>query len=208
MTSLDFPGISPKATKLCWLAILGRRDLSLVEKRPRMSKIQSSFLALGLTILLLSTTSSSQPLWNGTIKGMAPKDVIESVQGAEYTDSGGRLANGATVAVSIPDFTVVNNSFEVRFFFKNDALVQVTLHLNGERPYGHAKVVFNSLVQVLRSKYGDEVSFQERENDRAVATWMTKDNVNVDLYLASLGQKNSILNLNYQSRVADEMDKI
>ena len=139
---------------------------------------------------------------------MTTQDVLNAVQGAQLNESGGRLASGATARVFIPDFTIVNNSFEVRFYFLREALVQVTLHLNGDRPYGHAKVVFDSLVQVLRAKYGNEITYKERHNDRAIASWMTKDRVNVDLYLASLGDTKSVLNLNYQSRVSEEMEKI
>lgn len=169
--------------------------------------LQSMFL---LAILVISTSAHAQSLWGETASGMNPSQIIAIVNGARLIPDGSTLGNGAKELIRLDDFRVVNESFKVRFYFFDEKLNQVTLNLNDERSFSSSLLVFDSLADALRSKYGKEIS---RDIDsrsvlkKAEANWVS-GRTNINLFVMAVGDSPATLNLNYQTRLSAEADKL
>lgn len=171
------------------------------------------FQRLLLTVALIisiSVPAKAQPLWGDTTSGMNPSQVIEIVKGSRLVQDGYTLESGARELIRLDDLNVVNESFDVRFYFLEQSLIQVTLGLNDERSFSSTLLVFDSLADALRSKYGKEIS--ESIDNRSIlkkaeANWVN-GRTNINLLVLSVGNSPAILNLNYQIRLSEEADKL
>jgi hypothetical protein len=161
--------------------------------------------------LTWSATAYPQSLWQGTAYGMSISDVQKTVPAARPTsDKPNTLHGGAVERLRIDEFLLVGKSFSVLFFFLEEKLVQVTLRLNGEFSYHTAMLVFDSLMDALRVRYGVELS-KRISNDAhmpsANAEWQS-GKTNINLFAMTVGRNPALLNLNYQTRIGKEADKL
>ena len=167
------------------------------------------FLSVAL-ILSISVPAEAQSLWGGTTSGMNPSQITEVVKGSRLIQDGDTLGSGARELIRFDDLSVVNESFKVQFYFLKQKLTQVTLSLNGERSFSSTLLVFDSLADALRLKYGKEISGSIDNRSilkKAEANWVN-GRTNINLLVLTVGNSPAILNLNYQTRLSGESDKL
>lgn len=163
-----------------------------------------------IVLMMISISAQAQPLWGLTASGMNPEKVIKNVKGARHIQDGSTLGTGAKELIRIDDFRVVNESFKVMFYFIKNKLTQVTLNLNDERSFSSTLIVFDSLVDTLRSKYGTEISMYADSRSilkKAEANWVC-GRMNINLLVLTVGDSPATLNLNYQTRLSKEAEKL
>lgn len=166
-------------------------------------------LALVLPVLMASVIAHAQSLWGGTEYGMSLGQVMAIVPSAIHPNKSGRLADGAQELLQLRDVEIANEKFTTSFFFASNKLTQVTISLNGGHTFHQALLVFNSLTEALRAKYGREISNDIKRGtlNQASATWIAGQ-TNITLLAFSVGEEDAILNINYQVRVARDAEKL
>lgn len=172
-----------------------------------------SVLRLLFSLILLATAfcTNAQSLWNGTEYGMSLDQVKASLPHASSPAKPGNLADGAEELLRLEDIKLVNERFTASFYFKGGKLTQVTLSLAKRRPFNQTLLVFNQLTEALRAKYGQEISREIKRGGRGLnaadATWMS-GRTNINVLTIGVGENDAILNINYQTRVAHDADKL
>jgi hypothetical protein len=169
-------------------------------------------LVVLITIVLISlgNCAIAQPLWDGTSYGMSKEEVLKVVPGARMVNDGDSLAGGAKELIRTENIKIVNELFNAKFFFLGNKLDQVTLTLRDKVPFHKVLIIFDSLTEALRSKYGAELNNKIDKISllkKADATWMVgKTNINV--LAIAVGDHPAILNINYQIRISKEAEKL
>lgn len=156
------------------------------------------------TILLAALLGASpiwaQQLWQGTTYGMTPAQALAVLPDAKPPKTPETMGGGALVEkLRIDKVDVGNHSFEAHLFFKDEKLAQVSLGLIPRRPYAETMVVFNTMLDLLRVKYGPEVGRDSTPAGGlrgAEATWASGKTV-VYLIAIGTGNGNAFLNINY-----------
>ena len=125
--------------------------------------------------------------------------------------TGGKLDNGAELKASILHYGVGNVDFEVRFYFLENLLEQVTLHSNDadSQTPNENFLDAKTLEATLRIKYGDPISKSEKSgsfNKYHVQFYL--NDINISLLFLSVGDKFQVLNIVYQERLAKAADKL
>ncbi|HTO07064.1 MAG TPA: hypothetical protein VMR86_08385 [Myxococcota bacterium] len=166
-------------------------------------------LVLSLATLASAQVARAQSLWGPTQYGMSVAQVRESVPGVLKSASPSKLGDGALGLLEKPGIALVGHTFTALFYFKGERLSQVTLTLAESSDFSSALLVFESLTDALRAKYGSEVSRKLNRGFLSVAdsTWVS-GRTNLTLYLMAVGNSPATLNLNYQVRLAQESDKL
>ena len=216
-TALNNKALHPTANPLYAVRGQTAAAMSLVVRNvhpnqgnPMNKPFFQCFLLTVALIISISVPAKAQSLWGDTTSGMNPSQVIEVVKGSRLAQDGDTLGTGARELIRLDDLNVVNELFDVRFYFLEQSLTQVTLGLNDERSFSSTLLVFDSLADALRSKYGKEMS--ESIDSRSIlkkaeANWVTS-RTNINLLVLSVGNSPAILNLNYQIRLSEEADKL
>lgn len=190
----------------------------MMKKKFRCNKILFLCYIFILTILLtggnFTEAKQGQPLWGETISGMTPEEVLNVVDEAHKIKNGNGVhySNGSKELVRIDNYELVGKSFEVRFIFLNNKLTQVELVLEEEKNFSSSKLIFDELANVLRSKYGKEISkktdTQSKLNIKQVeAVWMNNQ-TNIRLYLDSYPGLPTLLKVIYQTMLYEEAGKL
>jgi hypothetical protein len=165
---------------------------------------------ISIVVISFANYAIAQQLWDGTSYGMSKDDVLKVVPGARIINDGDSLAGGAKELIRAEHIKIVNELFNAKFFFFRNKLDQVTLSLRDKAPFHKFLIIFNSLTEALRSKYGSELAFKIDKISllkRAEATWMVgKTNINV--LAMTVGDHPAILNINYQIRISKDAEKL
>jgi hypothetical protein len=155
--------------------------------------------------LFVTSPANAQWLW-GVIKyGMSLEQVKTLVPNGTPASEPDYLADGSQELLRLENVKIVNTNFSAKFYFKTGKLSQVTLEWETGQTFESALLVFNSLTEAFRTKYGSEIS-REVKRDRAEVTWVSGQ-TNINVIAISGGETNAILNVNYQLRVARDADK-
>jgi hypothetical protein len=164
---------------------------------------------IAVVLFTACTLASAQSLWGGADYGMSVSQVRSAVKGAVTPDKPGHLGDGAEELLKVANVEIVNQRFDAHFYFKGQKLSQVTLSLIPEREFHGLMLVFDSLTDALRSKYGQEISrnISRGTLNRADATWMS-GRTNINVFVLSVSDTSGVLNINYQVRVASDADKL
>ena len=145
---------------------------------------------------------------------MSPSEVRKIIPGLTVPADPDEFPDGAKELLRLDDIEIVHRHFRVLFYFKENKLSQVTVNLKKPAGFTDVMQVFESLTEVLRSKYGKEVSRKIEKGEAssagrmntADATWM-QGKTNINLFLISFGPTDE-LNINYQMRLAKEAEKL
>lgn len=137
------------------------------------------------------------------------EEVRRTVPGVHTPSKPERLGDGTTEFLRLDDLRVVGHSFLAHFYFKGGGLVQVTLSLNGKNSFDTTVGVFRLLSEPLRAKYGREVSSEDKRSPLNVvqSTWMS-GRTNISVLTMGIDPQDALLNVNYQTRIATEIDKL
>lgn len=167
-------------------------------------------LFIAICILLFSISAEAQTLWRGAIYGMSVTQVQEAFQTATApVVDVGSLGSGAEELLRLNQVRLVNHDFIARFYFKDQKLVQVTLSLKEDHTFDSGMLIFESLSEALRVKYGTEINKEINRGilNNAIATWLS-GRTNISLFTAAIRGGQTILNVNYQVRIAQDADKL
>ncbi|HEV7693148.1 MAG TPA: hypothetical protein VGO52_20105 [Hyphomonadaceae bacterium] len=158
-------------------------------------------LSILLFATLLCAEASAQALWQNVSVGMTSAEVSAAQPSAKPATKPDSLASGATCDLQIASTPIDAADYRVCFFFKNEKLTQVTLGALGTPSKGQ----FDGIVTLLRAKYGPELS-QGPDSLGYRAEWKVSDAVNVSvIYIDKVGR---LMNIVYQTRLADERNKL
>ena len=117
------------------------------------------------------------------------------------------LGNGARGILEIPNVNVAGRTFTAQFYFLDERLTQVTLSMRNPGPFSLAHVHYAMVLDAVRAEYGKKRSL---EDDPATqirqANWLA-GRTNIMLVLLGIGEHESVLNIVYQGRLAQEADK-
>lgn len=161
-------------------------------------------------LLIFAQLSWGQTLWRATEYGMSPEKVQAKVPEAIPTLSElNTLKDGSKELLHVPKLTLVGKEFRVSFYFKDLKLNQVTLSFEEGHTYTSAMLVFDSLKEALRARYGVEIASTSSRGllNKAETTWVS-GRTNINLIALAVGDKNAVLNVNYQARLLKEADKL
>lgn len=157
--------------------------------------------------------ASGDALWGKTEYGMTVEQVKKVVPKAQRPKTPENLREDLPELLRINNVQIVNNTFVAHFYFRDGKLFQVSLTLRDPGKFVDAMRVFDSLTEVLRAKYGKEITMKVINEDdvgsfdSADATWVS-GRTNIDLYLLSINDGDALLKINYQVRIAEEADKL
>lgn len=159
-------------------------------------------------ILCIGEEIYAQELWRGTIYGMSAEEVLRKVPEAKFKSGGSFIDNGAQEILRMGNIEIVGEIFYAAFYFLNNRLDQVSLVLDKKQPINLALIIFDTLTDVLRSKYGKELSLKiEKDSSSAYAKWKS-GKTNINLYVIGVGNNPASLSINYQVRLVKEADKL
>ena len=166
-------------------------------------------------LLTIQINVFSEPvvLWGSTHLGMTPDEVLTTVPDSRpnFVSEGDELVDGAVPLIVRDGFQLVGEEFQVFFYFIDQRLIQVTLDYSQGQTFHDAKRVFDSLLTALRVRYGQELSNDEHNFEgvmRVLKTQWISGRTSVLLRLLSLPDLPPILRVVYQTRIADEADKL
>jgi hypothetical protein len=159
-----------------------------------------------LIILLLASIVNAQSFWNGTEYGMTIEQVKSVIPNTVRPLKPGHLKDGSEELLRLENVIIVNKNFSASFFFKMGKLTQVMLSLERGHSFHSTMLVFDSLTEALRSKYGPEIN---RQIQKGIidATWLS-GRTNISVVAISAGENDAILHINYQVRVSAEADNL
>ncbi|MBD3897204.1 hypothetical protein IEI94_15205 [Halomonas sp. ML-15] len=158
-----------------------------------------------LLLLLLPSAAFAGSLWGPVSAGMTTEEVMDVLDDAYAFEEGDRLATNAVEALRRDDVELAGESFTQRFFFLNDQLSQVTLRLDDTRDFDAMLTTVEALTEKMRDQYGEEVDSEIKDSGpirQATVSWID-GNRRVSLFLMSMGEDDSMLNVNYQVYVGD-----
>lgn len=150
-----------------------------------------------IPLLLTSISGYCQTLWQKTETDMTPQQVTTLYPQATTPSKIEEYANNGKALLTISNYQVGNNSFDVKFIFRNEKLSSVKLDSN-ERASG---VVFNSMNTLLTAKYGKPINAQVTDISKTV-TWL---NDGTTIRLSNIMGK---LVINYKVDLSNEMNKL
>lgn len=156
-----------------------------------------------LLILLNVQVSYADELWKGTQYGMTVKQVKKIFPNAVTPQNQDAIYSGVEL-LRLDDVKISNESFVAKFFFSNEKLVQVTLTLDNVSDFYQGKLIFDSLVDSLRAKYGKELSLKSSEVLTLLeANWMS-NKTNISLLCLEVNETRTTININYSTRISKE----
>jgi hypothetical protein len=117
-------------------------------------------------VLLAAISLRAQMLWPGTMSGQSVEEVQRVFPEAHEPENPTGLPHGrGTELLQIPSTVIGGQEFAVHFFFKERALVQVSLTATGEITFKD----FEKFRDLLRKKYDLERS--SVNSDYLLVTW-------------------------------------
>jgi hypothetical protein len=167
-------------------------------------------IAYCFLLIAISYVSSAhaQVLWHGTSYGMTPEQVRAAAPSVESPANVDSLHDGSRGLLTIANVELVNEKFNAVFYFKEDKLTEVMLSLVRARPFPQVRLVFDSVKDALRSKYGPEISLSEGKSGLNSLTAIFKNGAtNIDILAMSVGGSPALLNVIYQERLSSEASK-
>lgn len=159
--------------------------------------------------VLSSPFSYSQTLWTKGEYGMTVDQVRSAFPGTIDTPKPEHLRTGAVGLLTLPGIQISSQPFHANFYFVAGKLVQVTLSLENEKVFGATLVTFKDIEEILRAKYGPEITHEISPGvvSMAKASWMS-GSVNIGLLAMAVANNPAIMNITYQVRVSQEANKL
>ena len=118
------------------------------------------------------------------------------------------LKGGASSDLALNNYEIAGDQYQVCFYFKAAKLVQVML--SSKSP---SRPQFDSVVELLRSKYGQELGSGKPQCEpgemmtKCEADWSLKTGTNVGVFFMDIGGS-GVLNIYYQTRIASDASKL
>ncbi|MBS0662123.1 MAG: hypothetical protein JSR48_02585 [Verrucomicrobia bacterium] len=169
-------------------------------------RIRACQILLATLLLLTAGPLRAQVLWSGTTAGMSPGQVRQVVPEAAPTNEADALklpGERGVEKLTADEVTVAGQTFRVRFYFKDDRLVHVSLAESGEVP---AKE-FEKFRALLRGKYGMEQS--TRSSEYIQVTWKIMATTITLTWVPQGRQKNtSSLTIAYESPIIKDSERL
>lgn len=162
-------------------------------------------------VVALPMEAGAAPLWQNTESGMSAAKVRDLFPTASTPSKVDTLHGGARCELAIQDYEIATTTYEVCFFFKSGGLVQVMLSAKeANQPR------FRSVVDLLRGKYGPEIGAGQpicepgRIMTKCDANWVLKSGTNISATYLEIGASDPdpVLNINYQTRMAQDASKL
>jgi hypothetical protein len=154
--------------------------------------------------------AQGQVLWQNTTAGMSV-DAVKAVHpNAVATDKPESLATGALALLRLGGIEIASEQFVANFYFLHGKLTQVTLSMAEKKSFSATLLTFESLTLALKARYGAEL---KRELDaggllkRAEAEWLN-GRTNISVLAIAVGNNPALLNVNYQTRIAQDASKL
>lgn len=162
-----------------------------------------------LVIGATASHASAQSLWRESVLGQSVSEVSELFPAAAVPVKPGTLKSGAVELLTLDGVKVGNLDMPAHFYFKDGALTQVTLQLPETESNAAARVGYDSLLEALRAKYGQEFNSKNSAGFLTIrnATWMA-GKTNITLTLMLVGDAPPILNVVYQVRLSDTIENL
>ena len=159
----------------------------------------AAFLALALSPL----PSFGQELWDGTRFGMTLAQVAAAFPAAQ-SGTLARLRSGASNGLTISEYSVGDDKFEIDFYFRNGGLEEVVLRASEveSRPSEDNQSTFDRLVATTTDAHGRPSGCQMARSITLFrgCEWHSKD-TQIDIIYVELGGQGVILNAYYRPRL-------
>lgn len=157
-----------------------------------------------------SVSAFAQVLWQQYTVGMSYDAVRKAAPAAELVDNPKAvLKSGAVERLAVPGLEIVGRPFVARFYFLEGKLTDIHVGYRATEPSSEGARVYGNLAEVLRSKYGPELSRDispGRDTWIGTTTW-SAGQTTIALFGAFIGG-NSTINVAYGSRLAKEAGKL
>lgn len=164
--------------------------------------------ALAVVAVIFAQPTIAAPLWQNVGSGMTAAEIRKAQPAAIDNPKPETLKNGAKCELVIQSLAIGTDNYEVCFFILGGKLHQVTLGAqNPNRP------MFESTVDLLRSKYGPELGAGQplcRSGMLTIceAKWMLKTGVNISALFMQVSNNDPLVNIVYQTRMAADASKL
>jgi hypothetical protein len=187
------------------------RGIRTAPEKGKTMGLRVSHIIATVLAALAATPAGAQVLWQNVQAGMTTAE-IQRAQPRAVVVTGHKqtLKDGwATCELSLDTYEVQGNDFSVCFFMREGKLVQVMMKANEP-----SIVVFRSIGDLLRAKYGQELS-PAADPCRRVGSmtlcelkWLLPSGVNVSSIYIDIGGRSPLLNVNYQTTMREESNKL
>ncbi len=157
------------------------------------------FLAIFLSMVL---PAEAQELWASTQAGMSVDEVNQIFPNAEPPSSPVSSSPETEVLLTIPSVEFAGKSYRVAFFFRDKKLDKIVLNYIGKQSFESLLSVYNSVLDVLRGRYGKEISNRsDRSNmiKNEEHTWFS-DGRAVQMNMTSLADADAVFAIRYQAK--------
>jgi hypothetical protein len=152
--------------------------------------------------LLLAAPLGAQTLWPGTMSGQSVDEVKRLFPEAREPENPTGLSRGRGIELlQIPRTVIGDREFTVHFFFKDGALVQVTLNATGEITFKD----FEKFRDLLRHKYDMERSTVNAEY--LLVTWKIAQTT-IELTWTPKRREIATLAITYEAPIAKPTDRL
>ena len=176
-----------------------------------MSRTTVLHIIAGAVAALAANSAAAQVLWQNIEAGMTAAEIRRAqphasvVTGAKETLRGG----WASCELSVRSYEVQGHNFSVCFFMREGKLIQVMM-----RSGAPSIVAFRSLGDLLRAKYGQELS-PAPDPCRRIGSmnmcelkWLLPSGVNVSAIYMDIGGRGPVFNINYRTAMREESSKL
>lgn len=161
------------------------------------------FALILVSIGLLSLPLRSQTLWPGTSAGMSLEDVQRMFPSTRVPDEPVGLPHGRGVELlQIRGYGVAGRAFDVHFFFKDKALVQVSLTDTGVI----AAKDFETVRDALRKRYNLEYS-TTNTGEHVIVVWKIAQST-ITLSWTPQGREIATLAISYEGPVLKDTERL
>jgi hypothetical protein len=158
-------------------------------------------MILGILVLaVIPSPSSARTLWQDTVVGMSPNDVIKL-----YPDSRQTVVDGVDSLIKMERITIFNSNFLVVFGFKNAKLFRVELSASdmlNSRDLKNPSLVYLQLSDELTKRYGVPINIDKSLLVDAESKYFLSNGISVSLKYMKI--KSSLISINYSLSTGGE----
>ena len=155
-------------------------------------------LVLLAVFVSLIVPAQAQELWPRTWAGMSVREVKAMFPDAMAPTSPAERE----VLLTIPTIDFADEAYRVAFFFRDEKLDKVVLNFIGSKSFDDLLSVYNSVVDILRAKYGREASHRSERSTsirNEEHTWLTEERT-VQVNMTSFLEADAVFAIRYQTK--------
>lgn len=166
-------------------------------------------VALAAIAFVATSIAQGQTLWTTAQYGITVEQVRAAFPKAVAASEPSKIHHGGLGLLTMPGIQLGSNNFRVTFYFRADHLEEVWLSLDETVSFDRAIVVFSSVEELLRAKYGTELQrkISHGSYNSADESWLAGP-TDIHLYAGGVSGSSAVLNIVYSVNLSKQVEKL